>query len=137
MMTRAWVGLAAFSLLSLGLTAAPQQAAALDCSASPTDAKTEWVYRTFEGRKCWYRGTKVIPKSELRWADADQPQISNSEMREAQASMTPAALREAAAIALPAPTNDERHPVVRDVNVDQIEINQADTFDARWRGLPR
>lgn len=132
MMTRAWVGLAAFSLLSLGLTAAPQQVAALDCSASPTDAKSEWVYRTLEGRKCWYRGTKVIPKSELRWADADKPEV-----REARASIEPVTPREPAPAAFPAPTNDERHPVVLDVNINQADVNQADSFEARWRGLPR
>lgn len=135
-MTRAWAGLAAFPLLSLGLMAAPQPLSALDCSASPLDGKSAWVYRTVEGRKCWYRGTQVIPRSELRWADADKPEGREAESREtevrnAQASLVPAA-PPAEAAPLPAPNNDERHPAMFEVKVDQ-----ADTFEARWRGWPR
>jgi hypothetical protein len=90
------------------------------------DAKSEWVYRTVEGKKCWYRGTKVIPKSELRWADSDKPEVRN-----AQASLVPMA-SPVEPVILPASINDARHPVVLEVNV-----NPADTFEARWRGLPR
>jgi hypothetical protein len=133
---RAFVGFSALSCFALGLMAVPQGASALDCSARPADAKTAWVYRTVEGKKCWYRGEKIISKAELHWPSA---QASNEagkdvgkpvgkqaskeiskEVRAARAYFIP--------VALPAATNDERHPVVLD--------SAGDTFEARWRGAP-
>jgi hypothetical protein len=119
MVTRIWMAVGTVSILALGLMAGPQQATALDCSARPVaGGKEPWVYRTVEGKKCWYRGTKVIPKAELHW-----PVSASAELRDAQASLLPAIL--------PASTNDERHPQIQQPDM------QADTFEARWRGLPR
>lgn len=128
-MTRAWVGFAAFPLLSLGLVAVPQQASALDCSAQPAGGAGAWVYRTVQGKKCWYRGTQIIAKSELHWKVTTKPEVLNAQASfNHQASIVPVALR--TDVALPSSSNDERHP-------DVPALAQGDTFESRWRGLPR
>jgi hypothetical protein len=27
----------------------------------------DWSYRTVDGKKCWYQGPKMMPKSNLKW----------------------------------------------------------------------
>jgi hypothetical protein len=86
-------------------------AEAIECAAEvPANRTGSWYYRTIDGRKCWYQGKGIVPKSELYWAE---PALAN-----AQASMTVAP---SVAIALP-------------------EAQKADdvddgSFASRWRGL--
>lgn len=134
MVARAWMGFGApsvftLAILAFGLAAVPQQASALDCSARPAGGGGTWVYRTVEGKKCWYRGTQVISKSELHWKVAAKPEVLNAQASfNNQASIVPVALRENAV--LPSSSNDDRHP-------DLLGLAQGDTFESRWRGLPR
>lgn len=61
-------GACALGLVVAAALAGPQGAEARECAVKPPpDATGHWVYRTVEGRKCWYRGPEVIPKSELHW----------------------------------------------------------------------
>jgi hypothetical protein len=41
-------------------------ASALTCSATH-DGKTYWSWRSIDGKRCWYRGHSVVPKSQLHW----------------------------------------------------------------------
>jgi hypothetical protein len=41
------------------------------CSASPEPAAfepPEWHWRTVDGRKCWFRANKLLPKEDLVWS---------------------------------------------------------------------
>jgi len=43
-------------------------AQAKQCSvALPSNPKAHWTYRIIDGRKCWYEGNNMLPKSLLRW----------------------------------------------------------------------
>ncbi len=43
-------------------------AQSIECAAEvPTPPKGQWYYRLIDGRKCWYEGKPMLPKSSLRW----------------------------------------------------------------------
>lgn len=42
------------------------KAQALECRRSPQSG-TYWSWRQIAGRKCWYQGRHVMPKSQLHW----------------------------------------------------------------------
>jgi hypothetical protein len=35
----------------------------------------DWSYRTVDGKKCWYQGPRMMPKSGLRWEYEPMPTI--------------------------------------------------------------
>ncbi len=42
--------------------------ATIPCAGAPdTSATSHWMWREIDGRKCWYVGTTLMPKSRLRW----------------------------------------------------------------------
>lgn len=87
-------------------------AEAIECAAEVPENRTgKWYYRTIDGRKCWYQGQGLIPKSQLHWATA--PELAN-----AQASMTVAP---SIAIAVP--------------EAQKAEDADDGSFASRWRGL--
>lgn len=44
-------------------------AQANQCSTQrPPDARSHWSYRLIDGRKCWYAGKPMLPKSMLHWS---------------------------------------------------------------------
>lgn len=43
------------------------------CAASPEDKQSYWSWRSIDGRKCWYRGESVKPKSSLYWGRRASP----------------------------------------------------------------
>jgi len=86
-------------------------AQAIECAAElPADRNGSWYYRTIDGRKCWYQGKGLIPKSELFWAGPS--------LADAQASMTVAP-----AVVLAVPQADK---------TDDLDDG---SFASRWRGL--
>ena len=47
----------------------------VDCSvARPSNTHVYWSWRLIDGRKCWYAGKTVIPKSALKWPAAEPAQ---------------------------------------------------------------
>lgn len=51
------------------------QAESIACAAAvPTPPKGSWYYRLIDGRKCWYEGKPMLPKSSLHWPK-DKPVI--------------------------------------------------------------
>jgi hypothetical protein len=86
-------------------------AQAIECVAEvPANRSGSWFYRMIDGRKCWYQGQGLIPKSELYWA---APSLAN-----AQASMTAAP---SIGIAVP--------------EAQKVDDPDDGSFDSRWRGL--
>lgn len=46
-------------------------AMSLECKERP-DGKSYWTYRIIDSQRCWYRGHRRLPKSDLHWPD-DEP----------------------------------------------------------------
>ena len=43
-------------------------AQSIECAAEvPKPPKGHWYYRLIDGRKCWYQGKPMMPKSSLHW----------------------------------------------------------------------
>ena len=84
---------------------------AIECVADvPANRSGSWYYRMIDGRKCWYQGQGLVPKSELHWAAA--PSLAN-----AQARMTAAP----GAIVFP--------------ETPKADDPDDGSFASRWRGL--
>lgn len=37
------------------------------CAEAPGGKGIHWMWRMIDGRKCWFSGNELLPKSELRW----------------------------------------------------------------------
>jgi hypothetical protein len=105
------------ALLPISAPAAPTK----ECRASvPARAQGQWSWRLIDGRKCWYAGKAVIPKSALRWPAA---------------APTPA---QAKAEAIPVSVAPETRSVVTEMRTDPMNaqarmLDDDSTFEARWR----
>ena len=62
------------ALAPIGMLTAQAKAQIRECRASPSKAQGHWSWRLIDGRKCWYAGKTVIPKSALRWPAAEPAQ---------------------------------------------------------------
>ena len=102
-------------MLGAALFASVSSAHAIECSSElPAVRSGHWSYRVIEGRKCWYQGQNLLPKSLLRWPD--------SSLFNAQAKM---------------PVADRRDFVdPEDGSCCWPPLNNDDGFESRWRGLP-
>jgi hypothetical protein len=48
------------------------------CSTErPSNARSYWSYRLIDGRKCWYEGKPMMPKSVLYWPSAEPAEAEN------------------------------------------------------------
>ena len=43
----------------------------------PSNARSFWSYRLIDGRKCWYEGKPMMPKSVLYWPPAEPAEAEN------------------------------------------------------------
>ena len=60
MITRSEIALALF------LVATPAHAV-IECHPAPGHDGAYWSWREIDGRRCWYRGIRGMPKDHLRW----------------------------------------------------------------------
>lgn len=95
-------------LLVGGLAAAAKQ----QCSvAMPSDPHGRWwSYRIIDGRKCWYEGKPMLPKSSLEWPTETSKQVRSPED-----------------VVAAKPTN-----VIEESQAEAPTVG-SDTFEARWR----
>jgi hypothetical protein len=103
-------------ILILGATlfASASSAYAIECSADlPAVRNGHWTYRIVDGRKCWYAGRTMLPRSSLRWAN---PSLIN-----AQATMPPI----------------DRADFIdpEDGTCCWPPVSNSDSFELRWRAL--
>src|SRR2546429_9950642 len=98
------------ALVPIGMLSAPAKVQMKDCVASPSKAQGHWSWRLIDGRKCWYAGKTVIPKSSLQWAAAAPAQ--------------------AKAEAVPVSVATEKRS--RPMNA-QARMLDDDSFESRWR----
>jgi hypothetical protein len=163
MLTRIWLGFAAVSLFALAFaTPLPLAEAATECAPKPPQKATgQWVYRTVQGRKCWYRGPQVIPKSELVWPRHDGEIETADDARDAHAALpkqktpvdtqqmttgmaanpgftTGSAVTTEAAFGAFGPAMAPLNAIPQQTTQQQRTTPQTnDTFEARWRGETR
>jgi hypothetical protein len=126
-------------ILSAGLFACaaflPSTASAesIACAAQvPTPPKGHWYYRIIDGRKCWYEGKAMIPKSSLHWpqsavAEADAP-------KPVLASDAPQATTDGRNIARQ-PAAEPAAAQTPDPEVWPAPVVDEGSFESRWRAL--
>ncbi len=122
-----------FAVLMTALSAAllPINAPAAqikECRASvPARAGGQWSWRLIDGRKCWYAGKTVIPKSALRWP-ATTP---------AQAKAPVVAPAVQAKIAEPTTVGVVTEKRSDPMNAQAQMADDADSFESRWQARAR
>jgi hypothetical protein len=107
-------------LLVLGATffASMPSAQAIECAAEmPAARSAHWSYRIVDGRKCWYEGRPMLPKSELRWPAASL----SDDQANAQASMRV--------------IDNQDFVDPEDGSCCWPPLANADGFESRWRSL--
>ncbi len=63
-----------FLILSAVLLSSVSTAQAIECASElPAVRSGHWSYRLIDGRKCWYEGKTMLPKSSLSWAGKSAP----------------------------------------------------------------
>jgi hypothetical protein len=117
-------------------------AQAIECAAEvPAVKGGHWYYRLIDGRKCWYQGKPMMPKSSLYWpkssdTDADDDPSDRQAAR-------PVAAQPNAAAAEPAvkPTTDGRSIAAPTMAAESAPAAwpapaaNGISFESRWLGL--
>ena len=122
-----------FAVLMTALSAAllPINAPAAqikECRASvPARAQGHWSWRLIDGRKCWYAGKIVIPKSALRW-----PAITPAQAK--APAVAPAVQAKAAEPATVGLVTDKRSDPL---SARAQMTDDADSFESRWQARAR
>ena len=122
-----------FAVLMTALSAAllPISAPAAqvkECIARvPAKAQGYWSWRLIDGRKCWYAGKTVIPKSALRWPATTPAQAKAP-------AVAPAVQAKAAeAVTVGVVTEKRSDPL----NARAQMTDDADSFESRWQARAR
>jgi hypothetical protein len=113
------------------LLSSAANAQSIECAVDvPKPAKGQWYYRLIDGRKCWYEGKPMMPKSSLHWPK--QKPVVEAEVA------TPAPAPEVP------PSTDGRNvsdvsasPPSSDPNIWPAPVNALDdtSFESRWQAL--
>jgi hypothetical protein len=70
-----------FLVLGAAFFASVSSAQAIECAAElPAARSGHWSYRIVDGRKCWYQGKTMLPRSQLHWR-APAASLSNAQAR--------------------------------------------------------
>jgi hypothetical protein len=120
------------SLLVCTMFAPPgAHAESIACAAAvPTPPKGQWYYRLIDGRKCWYEGKPMLPKSSLHWPK-ETPVV------EAEA-MTPLEAEAATPVPDIRPSTDGRSISTSppaDPNIWPAPARDDTSFESRWQAL--
>jgi hypothetical protein len=111
------------AVASASLLSTMPRAQVIDCAAEvPAVRSGHWYYRIIDGRKCWYQGKAMLPKSALRWARSS-------------ASETDAPAHELQAAE---PATDGRNsagPAIEPSAWPAPVANEGISFESRWLGL--
>ena len=61
--------LGAIGLLVLIFLFGPVPANAVECRSHAGDTReSHWTWRNIDGRRCWYKGRRALPKTSLHWS---------------------------------------------------------------------
>lgn len=120
-----WLLILSAAVLATATFVAPASSAdSIECSAQvPAPPKGQWYYRLIDGRKCWYQGKPMLPKSSLHWPK-----------------QTPVVEAEAVTPALDTgPSTDGRNvgssPPSADPNIWPAPVLDDTSFESRWQAL--
>ena len=125
-----------FAVLMTALSAAllPINAPAAqikECRATvPARAQGHWSWRLIDGRKCWYAGKTVIPKSALRWPATTPAQAKAQEKAPVVAPAVQAKAAEATTVGVV--TEKRSDPMNA-----QAQMIDDDSFESRWQSRAR
>ena len=99
-----------------------------ECRATvPAKAQGHWSWRLIDGRKCWYAGKTVIPKSALRWPATTPAQAK------APVAAPVVQAKAAEATTVGAATEKRSDPM----NARAQMTDDADSFESRWQARAR
>ena len=104
-------------------------------SEVPAVRSGHWYYRIIDGRKCWYQGQPMLPKTSLYWPKSSDPDTEADAAPE-QRSATPAV-----SDARPAPaTTDGRSVAMPSRAAEPVAwpapaVANEISFESRWLGL--
>jgi len=125
--TVVFVALAAIltgALIPINAPAAPIR----ECRAAvPAKAQGHWSWRLIDGRKCWYAGRTVIPKSALRWPATTPAQAK------APAAAPAVQAKAAEAVTVGVVTEKRSDPL----NARAQMTDDTDSFESRWQARAR
>ena len=126
------------SLLVCTMFVAPgAQADPIACAAAaPKPAKGQWYYRLIDGRKCWYQGKPMLPKSSLHWAK-EKPRVGAEAEAPAEA-RTPVEARAVEPAPDMRPSTDGRNISTSpsaDPNIWPAPVQDDTSFESRWQAL--
>ncbi len=107
--------------------ASMSSAQTIACASEVPPARTgHWYYRIIDGRKCWYQGKAMIPKSSLHWSSETVAE-GEAQPPEKQAA-TPAT--DGRNVSAPQPSAEPATSAAWPIPVaDDI------SFESRWLGL--
>lgn len=144
--------LSAALLACATLVPSPAGAQSIACAAQvPSASKGHWYYRLIDGRKCWYEGKSLIPKSMLYWPTSNATASETARRSNAAAieTATPSvrpAVRPAAAVTAPQAVTDGRNisaqsaatpaaaPTAKPDGWPTPAVEDG-SFEARWRAI--
>jgi hypothetical protein len=116
----------------------------------PAARKGHWYYRIIDGRKCWYDGKPMLPKTQLYWPEVSasevQPAPAAPSKEPAKASAQPAAKPYTDGRSVSAPAQPVLRPPVATEPVALEDAAQRSpdsaapatnemSFESRWLGL--
>jgi hypothetical protein len=116
--------LGAAVLATATFPASMSRAQTIECASEVIAGRSgHWSYRLIDGRKCWYQGKPMMPKSSLYWPKSSdsEPEATTSEKQRAK------------------PTTDGRNVAAQPTMAEPIAwpapaANDL-SFESRWSGL--
>jgi hypothetical protein len=102
-------------VISIALLAAPLALTSIEfCSAAPEPPATEppeWHWRMVDGKKCYFRADKLLPREDLVWSyDAKQLDLDEGARVKGRRQYTPQELKAISAVDRQMRKDDQRPP---------------------------
>lgn len=119
-----------FLILSAALLSSLSTAQAVECASELPAVRTgHWSYRLIDGRKCWYEGKTMLPKSSLRWPDKSLPDAQAKSVPVDQVKSLPVDQTK-----IPA-TDGRDFSDPEDGSCCWPPLGDDNSFESRWRSL--
>lgn len=99
------------------------------CQSGKTEGGTgHWYWREIDNRKCWFQGTRYLPKSELVWSKAEP-------RTRVAMPVEPLPVPEAPTIITPEPDDEEQAKVDQIMAETRLNADQLLAFTCCWPEL--
>lgn len=115
------------------LPAPPSRAQTITCAAEvPAARKGHWYYRIIDGRKCWYEGKAMMPKSDLYWPKEN---VADTGTGTSDDKAAPAATDGRSVVPAPPPEPVAPAPMAAPPAWPSPVAREEISFEQRWLGL--